>query len=253
VKNISPHHRTVPTGLFSSNKIKCVTMSLESTKQLTIEGKELDEVDFTNFDFSKLRIKNLRAKRAKKFIKRFHYSHGCHNGPSPNYGLMFSNRLIGVCMFATPCSENVRASILGKEHKDAVIELHRLYTIDDAPKNCESWFVSRCLNKLKEDKTRVKVVISFSDTTEGHYGTIYQACNAWYYGKSSPATFYKDKNGRLRHPRQQGENISKEEAKNKGWTPVKRDSKHRYLWIIDNNLTVDDLEVEVSKDYPKKD
>jgi len=30
-------------------------------------------------------------------------------------------------MYATPCSEAVRASVFGKEYKDHVTELHRLH------------------------------------------------------------------------------------------------------------------------------
>ena len=41
-----------------------------------------------------------------------------------------------------------------------------------------------------------------------------------------------DENGRLRHPRQCGVNISQEEAKARGWKPCKRGAKNRYLYIL---------------------
>ena len=75
--------------------------------------------------------------------------------------------------------------------------------------------------------------VSYADETEGHKGVIYQASNAYYCGMTSKATFYLD-NGRLRHPRQCGVNITKEEAKNRGWKPVRRESKHRYVFILGN-------------------
>lgn len=179
---------------------------------------------------------------AKEYIIKNHYSHGCHNAPSPCYGLFRrvdsmnligeEFQLIGVLMFATPCSENVRASVFGCEFKDWVIELHRLHILDVTPKNTESWFISRCLKLLKNDRPHTKAVISFSDTTEGHDGTIYKATNAYRVGTTSKCTFYIDKDGRLRHPRQNGVNISKEDAIARGWKPVKRDSKNRYLYLI---------------------
>ena len=74
-------------------------------------------------------IEKITTKLAKEYIHKNHYSHGSHNGPSPCYGLFDESSLIGVCMFATPCSENVRSSVFGKEYKDHVTELHRLHIL----------------------------------------------------------------------------------------------------------------------------
>jgi hypothetical protein len=177
-------------------------------------------------------VKIISAKVAKEYIRTNHYSHGCHNGPSPCFGLYEQEQLIGVLMFATPCSENVRSSVFGKEHKDSVTELHRLHILDITPKNTESWFISKCLKMLKEVKPHIKAVISFSDSTEGHTGVIYRATNAMYLGQTGKATFYVDVDGRLRHPRQSGVNISLEEAEKRNWKPVKRMSKNRFLWLL---------------------
>jgi len=182
-------------------------------------------------------IKVIGAKEAKEYIKKNHYSHGCHNGPSPCFGLFDGESLIGVMMFATPCSENVRSSVFGKEHKDSVTELHRLHILDVTPKNTESWFIARCLKLLKEVKPQIKAVLSFSDSTEGHDGTIYKATNAYRIGSTGTAMFYVDETGRLRHPRQNGVNISKEEAEKRGWTQSRRGAKNRYLWIISKSKT----------------
>ena len=138
-------------------------------------------------------------------------------------------------MFATPCSEAVRASLWGEDMKNNVTELHRLHILDCTPKNTESWFISRCLKLLKQDKPQIKGVISFSDTTQGHNGIVYQATNFYFVGKTSKVTFYIDNNGRLRHPRQNGINITKEMAQEKGWKPTIRNSKNRYIYILGNS------------------
>jgi hypothetical protein len=177
-------------------------------------------------------IFKIPCKQAKEYIIKNHYSHGCHNGPSPCYGLFDKGELIGVLMFATPCSENVRASVFGPEYKDSVTELHRLHILDVTPRNTESWFISRVLKMLKQDKPQIKAVLSFSDTTVGHEGTIYKATNAYRIGHTGSATFFEDENGRLRHPRQCGVNISKDEAKSRGWKLVKRQAKNRYLYLL---------------------
>lgn len=177
-------------------------------------------------------VKRIDCKTAKEYIHKNHYSHGSHNAPSPCYGLFDGEMLIGCLMFATPCSENVRSSVFGKEYKDSVTELHRLHILDVTPKNAESWFIVRCLKLLKQDKPKIKAVVSFSDSTQGHEGTIYKATNAYRIGHTGSATFYIDESGRLRHPRQNGVNISKEEAESRGWKPCKRGAKNRYLYLL---------------------
>ena len=180
-------------------------------------------------------VKRISCAQAKEYIIKNHYSHGCHNGPSPCYGLFDNEQLIGCLMFATPCSEAVRASVFGAEYKDNVTELHRLHILDVTPKNTESWFISRCLKLLKSDKPQIKAVITFSDTTIGHDGTIYKATNAYRCGQTGNATFFLDENGRLRHPRQNGVNITSEMALERGWKPVKRGAKNRFIYLLYNS------------------
>ena len=178
------------------------------------------------------KVIKIDAKTAKAYIHVNHYSHGSHNGPSPCYGLFDSDSLIGVLMFATPCSENVRASMFGTEYKDGVVELHRLHILDVTPHNTETWFIARCLKLLKQDRPQTLGVISFADATEGHAGTIYKASNFLYCGTTGKARFYLDKDGRLRHPRQNGVNISVAKATELGWKPVIREGKHRYIYLL---------------------
>ena len=120
------------------------------------------------------KVYKIPPKVAKDYITKYHYTHGCSNVPHPCYGLFDKQyNLIGVLMFATPCSKDVRASLFRVEHKDWVTDLSRLHIKDVTPKNTESWFISKCLNLLKQDEPNIKAVISFSDKTENHDGTIY--------------------------------------------------------------------------------
>lgn len=187
-------------------------------------------------DLRDLTVKKIKSSIGRDFIIEHHYSGTCHGGPMC-WGAYDGLRLVGVVAFATPISENVRKSIwkdqFADEMKNHTTELHRLVTLDECPKNTESWLISRALRGLKEYKPKYKAVISFADSTEGHIGTIYQASNAIYYGSNSNTnTFYRDQNGALRAPRQNGVNISIDEAKARGWTPEKRQYKHRYLFLI---------------------
>ena len=181
-----------------------------------------------------LTVEKISASMGKDFIKEHHYSHGVHNGPMC-YGLFDDWDLVGVCAFATPSSENVCASVFGVEKKRSVTELHRLVLLDEVPKNSESWFIVRALKALKKDRPYYNAVLSFADATQGHLGIIYQATNAIYTGTSRKATFYLNPTGRVRHPRQNGHNVTKDEIKEWNWKPTQREGKHRYLYLLPDN------------------
>jgi hypothetical protein len=202
-----------------------------------------------------LTVEKISSGMGKDFIKEHHYSHGVHNGPMC-YGLFDGWDLVGVCAFATPSSENVCASVFGVERKRSVTELHRLVLLDEVPKMSESWFIVRALKALKKDRPYYNAVLSFADATQGHTGVIYQATNAIYTGMSGKATFFLDEGGRLRHPRQNGHNVTPQEATEMGWKPTKRDGKYRYLYLLPNDRThkkelLSVLKLE-SLPYPKK-
>jgi hypothetical protein len=108
-------------------------------------------------------IRPISSRDAKIYIRKYHYSHSCTNAPVRCYGLFEKSEIvenglffqeeflpIGVCIFAIPCSENVRSSVFGKEYKEHVLELHRLHILDCTPKNTETWFISRCLKYIKK-------------------------------------------------------------------------------------------------------
>lgn len=195
---------------------------------------------------------------ARPFMEKYHYSGGlgnaamcwgCYDGAT--------GELMSVIGFQTPISENTRDSVFGPhvcgcqlvdprecnreecevrgEHHHLaqhVTELHRLASVPHAPKNTGSWIISRAITALKEYKPKYWAVVSMADSTEGHEGIQYQAANADYYGMTGRAMVYIDNDGRLRHPRQCGENITVEEAKERGWDVEYRAEKHRYVFWL---------------------
>lgn len=214
------------------------------------------DTDLANISFSDLIVKQSTQRAARLFVEEYHYTGGMGNAGIP-VGLFHqpTSTKLGVIVFHAPISENVRRSIFGEGDEHKVIELHRMAIHPKAPHNTGSWFITRALDWLKGYKSQYKAVVSFADSTEGHDGTVYQAANADYYGKSGTATFYKDQEGVLRHARQNGENITQEAAANRGWEPVKRDAKHRYVfWLPDKYESKDNLRerAEIAlQDYPE--
>lgn len=181
--------------------------------------------------FETYSVRQIPGGVGRDYIRANHYSRSCHNGPMC-WGLFDGEVLIGVCAFATPNSEAVRASVYGKGFENEVTELHRLFVVDGTPTNTESWFIVRALRGLQEYRPSITAVLSFADSTEGHTGVIYQATNALYCGMTGRARFWRDQEGRLRHPRQNGHNITPAEAKERGWVGEMREAKHRYLYLL---------------------
>lgn len=187
-------------------------------------------------------VQGIPSKMGKELIRKHHYSHSCHNGPTcfglwrmatepVGVGERFVSKCVGVIAFATPCSENVRASVFGPDLKDCVTELHRMWIDDDQEHGIASRFISQAIKQLRDKNPMIRGIISFADTTEGHRGTVYQAANFMYCGTTGKATFYRDERGALRHPRQNGVNITKDMAAERGWKPERRDAKHRYFYL----------------------
>lgn len=85
--------------------------------------------------------------------------------------------MIGVCTFGVPGSRHMQLGGCPTD-PNRVIELNRLWVDDSAPRNTESYFVSKCLSMLPGGM----IVISYADTVQGHYGYIYRAGNFNYAG-----------------------------------------------------------------------
>lgn len=79
------------------------------------------------------------------------------------------------------------------------VELRRMACHEMLPHNSESWFIGCCLRWLKKN-TDIKKVISYSDLSVGHIGTIYKASNFKLIGETAPSkhVFW---NGKRYHPR----------------------------------------------------
>jgi len=184
-----------------------------------------------------LRVAFVPKTKARPLVSTHHYAGGLHNAASC-VGLFDGDELVSVAAFACPSSENVRTWPMGAAHKSAVTELHRLVMLpsDVWPKrrrNELSMFLVEALKTLHESRPELRVCLSFADTTEGHTGAIYRATNWLYLGKTrGKRLFYRDQTGRLRHPRQNGVNVSKAEASRMGWVEEVRLEKHKFAFVF---------------------
>lgn len=123
----------------------------------------------------------------KEWIYKKHYAkRRC--AISYAFGLFNSEDvMVGVCTFGSPPNYRFNdGACIFKDYKVKTLELNRLVTNDELPRNTLSYFVSQCLKQLPQPTC----IVSYSDPNEGHYGYIYQATNWIYTGESSPKYRY---------------------------------------------------------------
>lgn len=78
---------------------------------------------------------------------------------------------IGCVVYSLPPRE------IEKRYGGITWELSRLYLIDEAPKNVESWSIAKSCRWIEVNKPEVRYLVSYADPSAGHDGTIYRASN----------------------------------------------------------------------------
>ncbi len=149
---------------------------------------------------------------AKAFVEQHHYSGSCSPTMAP-FGLWRRGTLSGVAVFGPLPSENAHNAVFPSLSTTEALTLGRLVLLESVPANGESYFVSRCFDLLR--KRGVVAVESCADpqpretaggerTHRGHIGTIYQALNGRYTGRTNPASLRLLPDGSVLSNRTQG-------------------------------------------------
>lgn len=134
--------------------------------------------------FNELKIVVLDNAYAKNFMEIHHYTHSCGKCVIA-YGIYHHTDLKCVVAYGYPSGRNLASSIWEGGNEQECLELIRLFSFDDCPKNMESWCISKSVKCLKRDLPNIKVLVSYADTGAGHVGYIYQASSWDYIGQGS--------------------------------------------------------------------
>lgn len=95
------------------------------------------------------------------------------------FALKENNDIVGVILYGNPTAPTT-LDICGKDNRNKVIEITRLWIKDDTPKNTESFFIANTIKLVPKP-----IIVAFADPDAGHIGIVYQASNFLYTGKSS--------------------------------------------------------------------
>lgn len=188
--------------------------------------------------FCNYALKVIDRKTSDEFIIKNHYS-GTASVSTFSIGLYKDDVLIGVICYGPSSAPPMAKSISNLISNNNYLELQRLFIYDVTEKNTESWFIGQSIKLIRNKYPDVKVIISFADSGEGHVGTIYQATNFLYLGKTDPRKALIDmRTGLEKHPRslqRLKKNASpKYEEFMSNCVPVVKNGKYRYLLIFDD-------------------
>lgn len=220
---------------------------------------------------------------AKAFVEQHHYS-ASFPAARERFGLYRFGELVGVAVFSHPTNDKALTNTFTNIKRLAGVDLGRLVLLDEVGANAESFFVARCFELLRPHGYRG--VISSSDPVPrvtrtgqtvmpGHVGTIYQALNGRYLGRSTPRTLRLLPDGTVLNAR----TLQKIRAGERGWqpaveqlekfgapkfdgdarawvrrvvplitTPLRHPGNHKYAWALDRRVQ---LPVQLYS-YPKK-
>ena len=166
---------------------------------------------------------------AQEIVISQHYLH--RRAPcSKAFGMFDSvGQIVGVVIYGVPASSTLLKGICGEEEAKNVYELSRLWIADEVPKNAESWLISRSIKELDRE-----IIVSFADSSQNHYGYVYQAANFLYTGLSAKFKDPKVKGLENQHHATYAHGLTNEQVIEKFgdrvyW--VERPRKHRYIFF----------------------
>jgi len=88
---------------------------------------------------------------------------------------------ISFCLALTNGDMLMGGTVVGKPRHSSKygqsLDIRRMACVEDSPKNSESFFLAKTIWFIKRNYPNIAKVISYSDLTEGHTGTIYKAAN----------------------------------------------------------------------------
>lgn len=111
-------------------------------------------------------------------------------GISVCFAMFIDNKLVGGSVLGVPRHE--------KKYQNC-IDIRRMACLDSAPCNSESYFLGQIIQWITCN-TDYNYVLSYSDMTVGHIGTIYKASNFKQIGETTPTKYIEWQN-KIYHPR----------------------------------------------------
>ena len=178
---------------------------------------------------SPLHVHEIDFAAAAKIVSFYHYLGKTKFLHSRLFGLYENGNLVGAAVFGNLSAPETAMSAfnLPRGNYKNLLELHRFVIAPshNNSQNAGSFLLGRALRVLRKDG--YKAIISYADA-DYHIGYLYQATNFTYHGLTSPkCDYYVD-----------GKKQSRGPTKGRGGIWKSRSQKHRYVYLLDKNLSV---------------
>ena len=181
-------------------------------------------------------VNTIKKSEARKYIASFHYSKTFPDSTLFAYAGFLGDKLAGIITYGMGAGVSQYRNVIPDIKNGEYAELTRLWCPDSMPRNTESKLIAESIKLLP---VRIKLLISFSDESQGHCGYIYQATNWIYCGKNNGGKVLVDANGivchsrligmyRKRHP-EYASMTRKEIMTKHGFREEKGGRKHKYV------------------------
>lgn len=148
-------------------------------------------MESSGLDKSRCSVKECRFSDIRHIFEEFHYKKGhMGGGITTCFSMFIDGKLFGGAVLGIPRHSGAYPN---------AIDIRRMACVDDAPKNSESYFIGQ-IKKWVRDNTTYNSILSYSDKTVGHQGTIYMASGFTCVGETA-ASKYVEWEGKTYHPR----------------------------------------------------
>jgi hypothetical protein len=183
-----------------------------------------------------VRLEIATYKAIKYACLNYHYAKRVPSGLNIGFSVFNeNNEFCGVIIYGYPASPNLLPNLNLKNGH--LLELRRVAL--NSKQGITSKVLSISMKLIKKKCPLVKILISYSDKGQNHYGIIYQATNWNYLGESESSGVEYLINNKWVHSRHGKGNIKRKLA-----------GKRKYVYVLDKSLT--ETIKKISKEYPKQ-
>ena len=179
-------------------------------------------------DIKEAKIEEITFQEASPIIKKYEWLGTMPTFCTHYFGIYYNGECGGVVVYGISLPQTVLDSFLGKEYGQKIRVLSRGACVWWAHEHSASKLISTSLKRLSD--YGYKAVVAYCDTRAGEIGTIYQACNFLYIGKSSGGFEYL-----INNKWRTGKGASHYSHKKRDLTLYKkreRSVKYKYIYLL---------------------
>jgi hypothetical protein len=145
-----------------------------------------EDLRIGDFIFAYVDKHNLdEVKKVKEFIERYEWLGSIGQYPTHRFTVSYNDILSGALIMGVPAAFS---TLLGEGTKRIERLISRGACSSFTPKNLASYLIMSSI-KWMVHNTRFRLFVAYADPEAGELGTVYQACNFYYLGKSSGASY----------------------------------------------------------------